>query len=58
MQITRNTTAMPAGVNAQTDADARQWCVVVVKGTFKTSPSGMLRLAREQRPTTTAHAAR
>jgi hypothetical protein len=50
MQITRNTTAMLAGVSAQTDADARQWCVVVIKGSFRTSPGGELRLASEQRP--------
>src|SRR5690554_2893764 len=50
MQITRNTSSMVAGVSAQTDADARQWCVVVVKGTFETSPGGVLRLAHEQRP--------
>jgi hypothetical protein len=50
MQISRNTTGMQAGISVAADKDARDYCVVVVKGTFTTSPRGELTLAEEQRP--------
>ncbi|NVB40826.1 DUF2169 domain-containing protein [Pseudenhygromyxa sp. WMMC2535] len=50
MQITANTTGMIAGSTVAADADAVDHCLVVVKGTFSTSPEGALRLTREQRP--------
>ena len=52
MQITRNTTGMPAGLSAQTDREARQWCVVVIKGTFATGlrPRSHLQLTPNQHP--------
>lgn len=50
MQIGLNTTGMQAGLTVATDKEARDHCVVVVKGTFDTSPDGEMTLAREQRP--------
>lgn len=50
MQITSNTTGMPAGLSVVTDNEARDHCVVVVKGTFETRRSGDLGLAGQQRP--------
>jgi len=50
MQVLSNTTGMLAAVMVSTDKDAYDYCVVVVKGTFVTSPSGALTLAQEQRP--------
>lgn len=41
---------MDADLCVQTDADARDHCVVVVKGTFEADVKGNLSLAREQRP--------
>ncbi|HYO65317.1 MAG TPA: hypothetical protein VEU33_04485 [Archangium sp.] len=49
MQITLNTTGMQAGISVAADKDARDYCVVVVKGTFETNPRGEMTLAREQR---------
>ena len=54
MQITSNTTGMLAELSVFTDKDARDHCVVVVKGTFQTNARGELRLAVEQRPLVTA----
>lgn len=48
MQITRNTTGMPAGLSVAADKDARNVCVVVVKGTFGVGSDGQTRLADEQ----------
>ncbi|HYO55840.1 DUF2169 domain-containing protein [Archangium sp.] len=48
MQITVNTTGMLADLAVATDKDARDHCVVVVKGTFLTCPQGELRLAEAQ----------
>lgn len=50
MQIVSNTTGMVADLCVQTDVDARDHCVVVVKGTFRTDDRGRLQLADEQRP--------
>jgi hypothetical protein len=50
MQISLNTTNMLADLSVATDKDARDHCVVVVKGTFETSPHGVMTLAQEQRP--------
>lgn len=50
MQITKNTTGMPAEVTVTADKDARDYCVVVTKGTFTTSPAGSMTLASEQVP--------
>lgn len=41
---------MLAELTVTTDQDARDHCVVVIKGTFKTDPRGVLSLAEEQRP--------
>jgi hypothetical protein len=49
MQITLNTTGMHTGISVATDKDARDFCVVVVKGTFETNARGEMTLAREQR---------
>src|SRR5690606_7641557 len=50
MQISANTTAMPAGLCVTADRDARDHCVVVVKGTFRAEPGGAMRLAEQQCP--------
>ena len=50
MQITSNTTGMEAGLAVVSDKHARDHCVVVVKGTFETSPSGEPKLSAEQQP--------
>ncbi|WP_375767143.1 DUF2169 domain-containing protein [Archangium gephyra] len=50
MQISLNTTGMQAGISVAADKDARDYCVVVVKGTFETNSRGEMTLAREQRP--------
>lgn len=44
---------MSAGLTLVADPRARDWCVVVVKGTFKTDDQGVLRLAAEQQPMVT-----
>ena len=49
MQIVANTTGMEAGVTVATDKEARDWCVVVVKGTFRTDEYGRLSLESKQR---------
>jgi hypothetical protein len=54
MQITSNTTGMPADLSVVTDNQARDHCVVVIKGTFETRRSGDLGLADQQRPLTMA----
>ncbi len=50
MQITSNSTGMAAGLTLVADEDARDCCVVVIKGTFAASPDGSLALADEQQP--------
>lgn len=50
VQIVSNTTGMLADLCVQADADARDHCVVVIKGTFDADAKGNLTLAREQRP--------
>ncbi len=54
MQIAQNTTGMQADLCVAADKDARDYCVVVVKGTFKTNSRGEMSLAEEQRPLVTA----
>ena len=50
MQITSNTTGMPAEVCVSTDKDGRDYCVCVVKGTFDVDERGETRLAEHQAP--------
>lgn len=50
MQITSNTTGMLADLCVAADRDAREHCVVVVKGTFYADARGELTLAEERRP--------
>lgn len=50
MQISLNTTQMQAGLTVATDKEARDHCVVAVKGTFETNSRGEMTLARQQRP--------
>ncbi|HYO56796.1 DUF2169 domain-containing protein [Archangium sp.] len=50
MQITTNTTGMEAGIAVAADKDARDHCVVVVKGTFQTDSQGHMTLGASQRP--------
>ena len=50
MQITRNTTSMAAGICVSTDKAGRDFCVVVVKGTFSLRSDGGVELADEQAP--------
>jgi hypothetical protein len=50
VQISSNTTGMQAGLFVTADREARDHCVVVVKGTFQTSVTGQMTLAGEQRP--------
>lgn len=47
MQITRNSLGLPASLTVVADKDARDWCVVVVKGTFRTSDDGAMQPASE-----------
>ena len=50
MQISRNTTAMEAGLTVATDKEGREFCVVVIKGTFMIGKDGQLKLAKKQEP--------
>lgn len=50
MQIVANTTRMRAEVAFAADVDARDHCIVVVKGTFKAGTHGELILEDEQMP--------
>ena len=50
MQITVNTTGIPAELTVSTDKDGREHCVVVVKGTFLIGPDGEATLAKTQEP--------
>jgi hypothetical protein len=50
MQVTSNTTGMQASLAVSTDKDARDHCVVVVKGTFTIGNDGKTTLAQEQEP--------
>lgn len=49
VQIVSNTTGMAADLCVQADAEGRDHCVVVVKGTFATRDDGTLSLAARQR---------
>lgn len=49
MQITANTTGMAAGIAVVLDKEARDHCVVVVKGTFQTGSRGRMTLAANQK---------
>ena len=49
MQISTNTTGMEAGLTVATDKDGRDYCVVVIKGTFVTDDGESI-LAEEQEP--------
>lgn len=48
MQVVSNTTGFPAGLTVATDVEARDHCVVVVKGTFDVERSGTLLPASTQ----------
>jgi hypothetical protein len=48
VQITSNTTGMQAAVTLTADASARDFCLVVIKGTFIADESGGLSLAAQQ----------
>lgn len=50
MQIVANTTGMLAGLTVIPDKDARDYCVVVVKGTFDVDGSGNMRPAADPVP--------
>jgi len=50
MQITTNTTGMAAELTVATDKFGRDYCVVVVKGTFAVDKDGEAHLAEEQEP--------
>lgn len=50
MQIGRNTTGFPAELTLVLDKDGRDWCVVVVKGTFSVAPDGSTTPADEMVP--------
>ncbi|MFE8598002.1 DUF2169 family type VI secretion system accessory protein [Archangium violaceum] len=50
MQISSNTTGMQSGLCISTDKEARDHCIVVIKGTFLFDTQGAPRLAEVQRP--------
>jgi hypothetical protein len=50
MQITRNTTGMLAALAVAADPEARDHCVVAIKGTFQTDARGELYLCAEPQP--------
>ena len=50
MQISSNTTVMQAGLLVATDKEGRDYCVVVVKGTFAVDIDGQSLLAEKQEP--------
>jgi hypothetical protein len=50
MQINTNTTGMETGLTVATDKDGRDYCVVVIKGTFMVGPDGECRPAEKQEP--------
>lgn len=50
MQISENTTGMSAGLTVATDAQAREHCVIAIKGTFVMDSRGVPQLAEVQRP--------
>ncbi|OJH41954.1 DUF2169 family type VI secretion system accessory protein [Cystobacter ferrugineus] len=52
MQISENTTRLHAGLTVATDAQAREHCVVAIKGTFVMDARGEPQLAEVQRPLT------
>src|SRR5512132_3250781 len=50
MQITSNTTGMPAEICVSTDKAGRDYCICVAKGTFDIDERGEANLAEEQAP--------
>lgn len=52
MQIVSNSTGLLADLTVQSAPDGRDYCVVVIKGTFQTSGDGKLTLAHHQLPLT------
>src|SRR5690242_7637958 len=52
MQISQNTTRMHANLTVATDVQAREHCVVAIKGTFFMDARGEPQLAEVQRPLT------
>lgn len=50
MQITSNTTSMEAGICVATNKEGRDFCVVVVKGSFSVGDDGKVTLAEKQVP--------
>ncbi|WP_075335897.1 DUF2169 family type VI secretion system accessory protein [Archangium gephyra] len=50
MQISSNTTGMQAGLSVSMDKAGREFCVIVVKGTFSIGADGSTKLADEQAP--------
>ncbi|WPB81633.1 DUF2169 domain-containing protein [Archangium violaceum] len=50
MQISSNTTGMQSGLCISTDKEARDHCIVVIKGTFLFDTQGEPRLSELQRP--------
>ncbi|WP_342376383.1 DUF2169 domain-containing protein [Myxococcus stipitatus] len=50
MQISFNSTGMQAGLSVASGKDARDYCIVVVKGTFEANERGELSLTAEQQP--------
>jgi len=50
MRIASNSTGMLAELSFWSDVEAREYCVVVVKGTFRTTAQGEMSLAEVQRP--------
>jgi hypothetical protein len=53
VQIGNNTTGLAAALTVATDKDGRDWCVVVVKGTFTVARDGTAKPADEQFPPVT-----
>ncbi|PRP95387.1 hypothetical protein ENSA5_39720 [Enhygromyxa salina] len=50
MQITANTTGMAADLGVAADVEARDHCVIVIKGSFQADPAGAMTLLPEQPP--------
>ncbi len=50
MQIGSNTSGFAAGLTVAADKDGRDWCVVVVRGTFDVARDGTVTPAEEQTP--------
>ena len=48
MQISSNTTLKQTGLTVATDKDGRDFCVIVIKGTFNIGTNGEAMLAEKQ----------